>query len=77
MTACRNYAISVTTDMSTIAETKERPQAQLQAAIDEDLHDQLKLLAVRKKCFPRDLVVLALKDFLPKVERKLDRAKRA
>jgi hypothetical protein len=63
--------------MSTIAEMTERPQAQLQAKIDESLHDQLKLLAVRKKCHPRDLVVLALKDYLPKVEKALDREKRA
>lgn len=63
--------------MSTIAEMTERPQAQLQAKIDESLHDQLKVLAARAKCHPRDLVNDALKNHLPKVRRALDKRQRA
>lgn len=62
--------------MNTVAEAREGPQAQLQAKIDEPVHTQLKILAARKKCHPRDLVNEALKDYLPKVERALDKPKR-
>lgn len=63
--------------MNTITEAAEPAQAKLQADIDGSLHDQLKILAARRKCFPRDLVNEALKEYLPKVERSLDRPKRA
>ena len=61
--------------MNTITEAVELPQVPLQAKIDEGLHDELKLLAVRRKCYPRDLVNEALRDYLPKVKRALDKRK--
>jgi hypothetical protein len=63
--------------MSTITEESSVPQATLQAKIDERLFDQLKVLAARKKCYPRDIINDTLKRELPKIQRALDRRGRA
>lgn len=72
--------------MDTVTEAREsrangvskRPLGNLQAKIDGDLFDRLRLLATRRtvveqrQVHPRDLVEEALEQYLPKAEKKLD-----
>lgn len=51
------------------------PRKPLQAKIDEPLIDRTKMVALRKRCDVRDIVTLALEQYLPGAEIELGIAK--